>query len=94
MMDAASAKVTQRAVGRLGASPEGAYEGLDWGKGDLPILRTQFGRIARCECSGKHARHVLEICERIFESANKGMPIDVGSRFPAPVPVGHPPPWS
>ena len=73
-------------------SPEGAYAGLDWGKGPADFADAiRNDRPVRC--SGKHARHVLEICERVFESADKGVPIDVVSRFPAPVPVEHPPSW-
>ncbi len=74
------------------ASPADAYEGLDWGKGPSDFADAiRNDRPVRC--SGKHARHVLEICERIFESADKGVPVDVISRFPAPVPVGQPLPW-
>ena len=74
-------------------SPEGTYEGLDWGKGPSDFADAiRNNRPVRC--SGEHARHVLEICERIFESADKGVPVDVVSRFPAPVPVGESPPWS
>ncbi len=73
-------------------SPEGAYAGLDWGKGPVDFADAiRNNRPVRC--SGKHARHVLEICERIFESADKGVPVDVVSRFPSPAPVGDTPPW-
>ena len=72
--------------------PAGAYKGLDWGKG--PSFADAIRNNRPVRCSGKHARHVLEICERIFESADKGVPVDVVSRFPAPIPVGQPPPWN
>ena len=74
-------------------SPEKAYTGLDWGKGPSDFADAiRHDRPVRC--SGKHARHVLEICERVFEAADKGIPVEVKSRFPAPTPVGDPPPWS
>ncbi len=75
------------------ASPEGVCEGLDWGQGPSDFADAiRNNRPVRC--SGKHARHVLEICERIFKSADKGVPVDVVSQFPAPIPVGQPPPWN
>ena len=74
-------------------SPKEAYTGLDWGKGPSDFADAiRHDRPVRC--SGKHARHVLEICERVFEAADKGVPVEVKSRFPAPIPVGDPPPWS
>lgn len=73
-------------------SPAGAYTGLDWGKGPADFADAiRNNRPVRC--SGKQARHVLEVCERIFESTDKGVPVDVISRFPAPEPVGDNPPW-
>ena len=73
-------------------SPEGAYTGLDWGKGPADFADA-IRRDRPVRCSGKQARHVLEICERIFESADKGLPMDITSRFPAPEPVGAEKPW-
>ena len=73
-------------------SPPKAFTGLDWGKG-VADFADAIRSDRNPRCNGAQARHALEICERVIESSDLGRPVDVVSRFPAPVPVGDVAPW-
>lgn len=73
-------------------SPDGAHEGLDWGKGVADFADAiRNDRAARC--SGTQARHLVEIAEKVVTSYQQGLPVDIESRFEQPVQIGIPAPW-
>jgi predicted dehydrogenase len=74
-------------------SPEGAFAGLDWGKG-IADFADAIRNDRPVRCSGAQARHVVEIGARIVESHRKGEPVLVETRFPAPEPLGTRPLWA
>lgn len=73
--------------------PEKAADNfLDWAKGPVDLadaIRTD--RPVRC--SPYQAAHVVEIAEALNRSTETGMPVDLGTTFTRPEPVGEVAPW-
>lgn len=74
-------------------SPEKSMKNaLDWAKGVCDLadaVRTK----RRVRCQPQHARHIVEIAEKLNESSQTGLPVALTTSFEAPEPVGEVAPW-
>ena len=59
------------------------FGGIEWGRAVFDLVDSiQTG--SPQHCTGQQARHVLDVCLSILESAEQGRPVDVSSRFELP----------
>ena len=66
--------------------------GLDWAKGVADFSdAVRTNRLPRC--SAYHARHIVEIADKLNESSRTGAQVEMKTTFPAPAPVGEVAPW-
>lgn len=65
------------------------FGGLEWGRAVFDLVDSLRTGSAR-HCTGRQAYHVLDICLSILESAERGCPVEVASRFAVPPPM----PWA
>lgn len=59
------------------------FQGIEWGRAVFDLvdsLRTGSPQ----HCTGQQAYHVLDVCLSVLESADKGMAVEVASRFDPP----------
>ena len=59
------------------------FNGVEWGRAVFDLVDSLRTGSAR-HCTGRQAYHVLDICLSILESAERGCPVEVASRFDVP----------
>lgn len=74
-------------------SPEKSMKNaLDWAKGPCDLADAiRINRRVRLQ--PQHARHIVEIAEKLNESSQTGLPAALVSRFDPPEPIGEVAPW-
>ncbi len=74
-------------------TPAKSYtNGLDWAKGVTDFAEAiRNDRMPRC--SAYHARHIVEIAEKLNEASRTSAMIEMKTSFPPPPPVGEVAPW-